>query len=78
MVSPAVELGKLTFGKGTHLSVISGESSQVAPFAIPWASEHHYSFPWGYPSYSEAVTVCVTTNCLNRVLCEGESPHYQF
>lgn len=30
--------GKLTFGKGTQVSIISGESSQMAPLATPWAS----------------------------------------
>ena len=29
---------KLTFGKGTQVSIISGESFQVAPFATPWTS----------------------------------------
>lgn len=31
-------IDKLTFGKGTHVFIISGESSQVAPLATPWAS----------------------------------------
>lgn len=30
--------GKLIFGKGTQVSIISGESSHVAPFATPWVS----------------------------------------
>lgn len=31
-------IDKLTFGKGTHVFILSGESSQVAPLATPWAS----------------------------------------
>lgn len=31
-------MSKLTFGKGTQVSIISGESFQVAPFAAPWTS----------------------------------------
>lgn len=49
-VNTAGTVGKFTFGKGSQVSIIAGESSQVAPFAIPWASECLYSFPWEYQS----------------------------
>lgn len=42
--------GKLTFGKGTQVSVISGELSQVAPFATPWATVTNPS-PWEVSYY---------------------------
>lgn len=71
-------VGKLTFGTGTQVSVIAGESSQVAPFAIPWARECLYSLPWGYQShYGEANCGCYN-ELSYRGLCGRKRHHYQF
>lgn len=62
--------GKLTFGKGTQVSVTSGESSQLAPFATPWASATNPS-PWDVgDDHGEASCGCY--NCLIEASVKGE------
>lgn len=48
--------GKLTFGKGTQVSIIAGESAQVAPFATPWANITN-------PSLREVGYYCGEAHC---------------
>ena len=53
-------MSKLMFGKGTQVSIISGESFQVAPFAAPWTSVAN-PFPGDLGLTMARLTVSVTT-----------------
>lgn len=63
--------GKLIFGKGTQVSIISGESSRVAPFATDWASVTN--LPQGCQYYYVSLTVGVITHFLTEASMKGKS-----
>lgn len=50
--------GKLTFGKGTQVSIISGESSREATFAAPWVGVANPSLGDTGDDYGEANCGC--------------------